>query len=226
MFNVALCYYENSDFQIGQKMSDSITRVRQQRPPLSQQDLDLLAKPENEIREDAEQFSFDFERLKQRISSGDKWQQLIQAHLYLDHVIVKMLRENLIHPDSIDLKQMSFSSKIKLLHAMGLLPDDLFSTIQFINKLRNNIAHDLLFEMTEKDEQNLRNCTPQFLRNIIEEDEGRSPGPIQFFELLYVLILKIEIIRQHHAFARLMTRKGEIRLRTVLEKTPNAIYRP
>jgi hypothetical protein len=120
---------------------------------------------------------------------------------------------------------MSFLQKLQLIEALGLLPADLASTVVFINGLRNNIAHDLNFEISDKNERDFINCTPKWLRDVMEADKEREPGPLLFHELLRIVLLQIEVIRQGHVFRRLSERKSLIRLRTVLEKTEGATYR-
>jgi len=197
-----------------------------ERPPITAEDLDLLATPDADLRKRVQIFSFDEERFKARISVGDKWQQLLQAHLYYDHVITQMLVDALVNPDAINASRMSFFQKLQLINALGLLPADLLSSVEFIHGLRNKIAHDLSFEISEKDVRDLVNCTPKNLREIMATDKDRETGPLRFFELLRIILLQIEVIRQQHAFARLSSHKAEIRLRTVLEKTEGAVYRP
>lgn len=195
------------------------------RPPITAEDLELLATPDEELVGRSSVFSFDADKFKARISTGDRWQQLLQAHLYFDHVITQMLVDALANPDAINASRMSFLQKLQLIQALGLLSAELVATIEFVNGIRNKIAHDLNFEINDKEERDLSNCTPKRLRDIMEADEDRVPGPLRFYELLLILLLQIEIIRQDHACNRLIGRKAEIRLRTVLEKTEGTIYR-
>jgi hypothetical protein len=109
--------------------------------------------------------------------------------------------------------------------AMALIPKELIPAVETINRLRNNIAHDLNFEIADQSVLDLANCTPKFLRDSVMEDRKTESGPVKFHELLFVVVLQIEIIRQQHVFSRLNARKSEIRLRTVLRKTPGAVYR-
>jgi hypothetical protein len=200
--------------------------VASPRPPLTAEDLALLATPDAELRKRVQIFSFDQERFKARISTGDRWQQLLQAHLYFDHVITQLLVEALAKPDAIGAGRMSFLQKLQLIEALGLLPTELVPTVVFINGLRNKIAHDLNFEISDKDERDLANCTPKRLREIMETDKEREPGALRFHELLRVVLLQIEAIRQSKAFMRLLERKRLIGLRMALEDTPGAIYHP
>jgi hypothetical protein len=73
--------------------------VSVERPPITAEDLELLATPDAELRKRVEVFSFDDEQLKARISTGERWQQLLQAHLYFDHVITRLLVDELANPD-------------------------------------------------------------------------------------------------------------------------------
>ena len=159
------------------------------RDPLTPEELDLLATPDEELRNWTKTFSFDRERFNARISSGERWQQLLQAHLYFDHVITQLLVDDaLANPDVINAQRMGFVQKLQLIQALGLLNSDLVPPVEFINGLRNKIAHDLSFEISDKDESDLANCTPKFLRDVVVEDSERSEGagPVRFWELLHV----------------------------------------
>ena len=49
-------------------------------------------------------FSFDRAKFEARIVTGEPWQQLLQAHLYFDHVITRMLTDALKNPTAINLR--------------------------------------------------------------------------------------------------------------------------
>jgi hypothetical protein len=200
--------------------------VKVERPPITPEDLELLATPDAEMHKRVETFSFSIEQFEARVATGERWQQLIQAHLYFDHVITQLLVEALANPDAINASRMGFIQKLQLIQALGLLSSELASPVEFINGLRNKIAHDLNFEIGDKDERDLANCTPKYLREIMMSDDERDPGPPRFHEWLRIILLRIEIIRQAQSYNRLMDRKASIRLRTVLERTPGANYRP
>jgi hypothetical protein len=163
--------------------------------------LKLLATPDVEIRREARVCSFDQKKLAERIRTGEHWQQLLQAHLYYDHVVTCMLTEELKNPDAINVKRMGFFQKLRLIRAMGLLPEQLTIVVERINSLRNRIAHDLNFEIDENQVQELRGliAPPPF-------PEGKEP--LRFNEMLYAPLLRIEDIRQHHAAHRRAMRKA------------------
>ncbi len=123
------------------------------------------------------------------------------------------------------MKRNSFAQKLQLISAMGLLPPELISPVEFINGLRNKIAHDLDFEIDDKHIDDLVNCTPKHLREVALEEVGREPGPLRFCELLRVILFQIEVLREANEYMRLCDAKSVLRLRTVLEKT-EVVYRP
>lgn len=192
----------------------------------SPEELKLLSTPNEVIVEVHQVFCFDREDFAKRIRSGDRWQQLIQAHLYFEHVVAQLLKEALAKPEAISMARMSFNQSLDLVVAMALLPNELVSPIRKISGLRNKIAHDLTFEITESDVRDLENCTPVHLRDAMRSEVGREPGPLDLHELVTVILLKADIIRQESAASREIGRKSELRLRTVLRKTPNVTYVP
>jgi hypothetical protein len=206
-------------------MSDGSSRPRIERPPLTAEDLALLATPAEELKERTHVFSFDRDRFEKRIASGENWQQLLQAHLYYDHVITQLLTEALVKPEDVKVSRMSFSQKLQFLSALGLLRPEFVSPIEFVNGLRNKISHDLSFEISDKDVRDFANCIPTYLRDVASSEDDREPGPLRFNELLRIVLFQIEVFRQEHAMRRLNERKATIRLRTVLEKTPNIVYK-
>jgi hypothetical protein len=195
-----------------------MTDAKRVMPPITPEDLQLLETPDEELKKSTQKFSFDHELFSKRISVGERWQQLLQAHLYYDHVLTQMLVDALPQPDAIDLRRMGFANKLQLISAMNLLPPDLISPIQFINGIRNKIAHDLNFEVTDQAIIDLTNCTPPSLREALEQNSGREPGPPLFHELLQVVLIWTEVIRHQHEYSRIDTHKSIIRARTVLDK--------
>jgi hypothetical protein len=93
---------------------------RIKRNPLTPEELDLLATPDEELRNGTKTFSFDRKRFEARISSRERWQQLLQAHLYFDHVITQLLVDALANPDVINAQRMGFVQKLQLIQALGL----------------------------------------------------------------------------------------------------------
>ncbi len=190
----------------------------------SSEELELLATSDEDILKRHQTFCFDRGDFYKRVQSGDRWQQLIQAHLYFEHVVAQILSEALAKPEAISLSRMGFGQRLDLVLAMALLPDELVTPIRRISGLRNKIAHDLKFEVAGRDILDLENCTPLKLRDAMQAEAGREAGPLELHELLTVILLKADLIRQQSAASREIGRKSELRLRTVLLQTPNVKY--
>lgn len=193
---------------------------------ITDEDLKLLATSNSQIEENSQDFCFDYEDFTSRIESGERWHQLIQCHLYFEHVIDNMLREALPFPEEISLSRMGFRQRLDLVRALDLLPIDITGAIKRITKMRNSVAHKLNFEIDDQAVEDLKNCVPPHLKDVILPQENRSIPRFEFFELLHVVLLKVELIRQSHVANRSINKKSKIRLQTVLERTPEAIYVP
>lgn len=192
----------------------------------SSEELKLLSTSNEDIWKRHQTFCFDRGDFTKRVQIGDRWQQLIQAHLYFEHVVAQILIEALAKPESISFSRMGFSQRLDLVVAMDLLPEELVRPVRKISGLRNKISHDLTFEVSDNDIRDLENCTPVNLRDALRAEAGREAGPLELHELLTVILLKADIVRQESAATRELTRKSEIRLRTVLRNTPNVKYVP
>jgi len=188
------------------------------RPPLTDEDLDILATPTKDLYARASVPSFDDDKYRDRLKSVSEWQQIVQGHLYIDHVLSRTLSEALPNPDKIDIDRMGFASKMQLVAAMGLITDDIVGCFRSLNKLRNRIAHRLEYEISPADRRNLISLLPTFLRQHIESEPDREPGPVNIFEFLFFIAVYSDILRQRLEGGRLVSRKMNLRLRTVVAK--------
>lgn len=150
---------------------------------------------------------------------------MLQVHLYYDHVITRSLLEALVDPEAIQLSRISFAQKLQFIKAMGLVPNELIKTVEFINRMRNKIAHDLSFQISEKDERDLINCTPAHIKKGIRRMSGDDGSNIvNFLNILRMILYQMEFIRINHVSDRILSRKIMLHARVVLEKIPNVVY--
>jgi hypothetical protein len=185
------------------------------RPPLSDEDRKLLSTSEAELRNSVRTPCFDLDQYNSRVT-GERWQQLIQSHLYYDHVISTLLTEHLVNPEAINASRMGFAQKLDLIEALGLIPQDEVSAVKVVNKLRNKIAHDLSFQISEKDEIDLYNCLPDSLKRDTKILQARVSAEQFFIEMLSSLLCLIEIRRQQHSLNKLYSKKLGAEARAVL----------
>jgi hypothetical protein len=194
------------------------------KPPLSKVERELLATPDVDLIKGAKVDSFDTQKFLARVNQGEQWQQLLQMHLYYDHVVTQTLAEAFPNPDAANLRRMGFSQKLQLVSAMQLYPQWLIPPIEFVNNLRNKIAHDLEFEITDKEIKDFTNCVPKVLRSILQKDT-QSPDSLSFDKLLCIVLLQMDNIRQNHVCERILMSKQAIHARVVVERIPNVTYR-
>jgi hypothetical protein len=191
---------------------------------LTEEELKILATADVDLVKPTQFFCFDLEDFSSKMKNGERWQQLIQCHLYFEHVIDHLLRDALKSPEAITLSGMGFSQRLDLVQAMDILPKNLIAPIRLIVKMRNNVAHNLAFEIDDQKINDLKNCVPKTLRKAIFLESGSVQDHIEFSEILRVILFTIEINRQSLNADRILARKAEIRLRAVLDKDPRAVY--
>ncbi|NUB42952.1 hypothetical protein GEU84_001015 [Fertoebacter nigrum] len=186
--------------------------------PISEDDLALLSMSDDEIAIKNSNFSFDFDEMHKRMFSGDRSYQLIQAHLYCEHIVLQMVREALPFPEEISVDRMGFAQRFQLVMALGLIDKKLAAPIKMINKLRNKVAHDLTFSVSEADAKSLFDCTPSDLIEAVLDMPSRCGNAASFEDLLFVVVVKFDIVRQQHVVQRVLGRKSQIHLRDALNK--------
>lgn len=166
-----------------------------------------------EIEKAARTICFDKWIFFQRLKNGDDWQRLIQAHIYLEYVASKILTAELPNSDEINLSRMGFSARLNLISALGVVPIEFISTIRSVSRMRNKVAHELNFEISEQEVVDLRNALPKFLRDVAEEPNNRDyDGPLRLEELLKAIPLFFEMYRQERAVVNSLRAHREKRM--------------
>ena len=87
-------------------MSDDLERPKYVPEPLSDEERKLLATTVEELNRSVQNYCFDLEKYKLRTKMGEKWQQLLQSHLYYDHVISTFLNDKLANLEDIHASQI------------------------------------------------------------------------------------------------------------------------
>lgn len=175
------------------------------------EDIALVKKTEDEIRAEVSVFSFDIPSLKKRVRDDDPAQAFIQAHLYLDHVITRLLGESVPFPRLLQLDRTGFAQKLQLVAAMGLLHPAQIAPIKVINSIRNKIAHQLDYVVKPADETKLRSSLP---KGTDREEDGSLTSVAGVLRLLTVMT---DVARQQRAFERAMKNKAYANVRVVLD---------
>src|SRR5262249_6969459 len=117
---------------------------------LTEEERAFLETAREDFEKQAFVFSFDENLFCKRIGRRRIWEQVIQGHLYFDHVVTQMLVEGLVNPDAIQARRLAFSQKLDLLEALGLVEKPYLAPLRVINDLRNKFAHQLEFKVSRK----------------------------------------------------------------------------
>jgi hypothetical protein len=131
-----------------------------------------------------------------RIGQGEDWHKLLQANIYLEFVALRLLERELTSPGEIQLNRMSFSSRIDLISAMGLIPKDIICAVKIVSKKRNKVAHELAFELHKQDIQQIASSIPKYLKDIAREiNDFEEDEPLLLRHYLSIIVLMFEQFR-------------------------------
>jgi hypothetical protein len=167
-------------------------------------------------------FSFDPLICATRIESDLSWNSIIQAHLYYDHIITKLISESLQKPKLIRLDRMSFSAKIDLVSALGVIQESDRGFLRKINNIRNRIAHDLHYKPDTSDTKSLYGLMTPAAKKIVSdyiqnaEDELLS-GTLTIFALI------LDILRQSWADRRASVQEQKTKAELLMKEAAEAI---
>lgn len=145
-----------------------------------------------------EKISFDLALFHGRLETEDRRQQVLNCHLFLEHVLMEMLRDCLQRPSKLKLDRLTFAVKLDLAAALAQIPNDFEPPLRGLNKIRNKIAHNLDYSVTEQDIIDLENCSPQIVKDVIEGqvvDNHWLSRPTHFFKVIVILF---DYIRLHN----------------------------
>ena len=90
---------------------------------------------------------------------------LLHTHLFTEHLLERIIRHQLPEPQRLlDGTRVNYSTKLRLAHASGVLPDDLAGALKRLNKLRNDAAHTKGYRIDPKDLEEIS-------RTVLTDDE-------------------------------------------------------
>lgn len=117
----------------------------------------------------------DIDEFMDATKGEDELQIVLRAHLYIEYELEKMLRNYFVEPKVFLGKDPSFSSKLNLVVALGLLPKDKLSPYEKFNTLRNRYAHRLRFSVTdEKLDELASSLDKELKRDFFDKDWNKK----------------------------------------------------
>lgn len=108
---------------------------------------------DNEIHEKmikiTNQYEEEYSKFIRDTDAESPLQIILRAHLYIEHELRTILSRNIMYPEIIEDK-LKFSELMRVVFALGLVPKEEMPGIIYINKLRNQFAHNLKFALEDE----------------------------------------------------------------------------
>lgn len=98
-----------------------------------------------------EDLSKGFDSFVKDTRGENELQVIIRGHLYVENEIDNLLKLKLEKPQHLYDSNFMFYSKLKTALALGLIAEENKNAYIRLNKIRNNFAHNLNYELTEND---------------------------------------------------------------------------
>ncbi len=86
-------------------------------------------------------------------ATNDPVAVVLTTHLFTEHWLNQILRRFCPNFDLTDYRktELTYAQKLHVIYSLDKLPKELFENLKRLNKLRNNIAHDIDFDLTKMD---------------------------------------------------------------------------
>ena len=104
-----------------------------------------------DVEKKLEEFSKGFRKFLDDTRGENQLEVVIRGHLYVESELDNLLKLKLKEPRFLFENSFMFNSKLKTALALGLIKGEEKSAYSKLNKLRNDFAHNLNYELTEKD---------------------------------------------------------------------------
>jgi hypothetical protein len=177
--------------------------------------------------ENLNEFSFDLNQIKSQIKDGNDFTATIRGHLYIESILIHLIQEALPRQDLLQVDRISFNSKVELCASLGLIPEYMIPIYKKINQLRNYIAHNLSYQLTDKDKADLLNCFTKEMRDALTgADRLRrpvSPSEISLGRILSVTIVISDFGRQRYRILKEQKADRMAQLQATLEEAIRAL---
>lgn len=126
---------------------------------------------------------------EQHITRDEPLEVLIRGHLWIEAALTTLVDRTLRRPAALEKAGLSFSQRVSLAEAMGLVPQDMAYAMRQINRLRNRAAHNLNDPPRETDQaQLLGSCSPR-LRYIAGADVKEYGFPAGLAVVISTLVV-------------------------------------
>jgi len=95
--------------------------------------------------------------------SSDPLSVVLKAHMLVENLIERLIASRLKKENILDERDFTFHLKIKLIESMNLLTEDLLVSIRRLNKIRNDLAHEIKTDFEQLDISDVLKCFEQYI---------------------------------------------------------------
>lgn len=115
-------------------------------------------------------------------------QIILKGHLYIENRLIELIKVKLVNPHAINLNDLNFPTKINLARALGLLDNKKSKLLRNLNRIRNNLAHDLNFELSDGEIKKQIKYFDKYYSNSFQKTIEENAGDLkQLLRNIYVL---------------------------------------
>lgn len=115
-------------------------------------------------------------------------QIILKGHLYIENRLIELIKVKLVNPNAINLNDLNFPTKINLARALGLLDNKKSKLLRNLNRIRNKLAHDLNFELSDEEIKKQINYFDKYYSNSFQKTIEENAGDLkQLLRNIYVL---------------------------------------
>ncbi|KQY98817.1 hypothetical protein ASD19_06305 [Microbacterium sp. Root53] len=93
----------------------------------------------------------EFHDVVEGLAEADALAVLLRGHLWIEVLLEQVARTRLARPDAIDWSRARFEHKLSIAEAVDGITPDLSAAVRDLNRLRNRLAHDLRYSVSEDD---------------------------------------------------------------------------
>lgn len=174
--------------------------------------------------EAAGKFSFDLARFHKELG-GDMLSLVIRGHIYLEHVLIETITEEMVCPDEVETRRLSFPAKLDLGIGMGLIDRRWRAAINRVNDMRNKMAHRLDYSFEEQEKLELWQVMPKEAQSVCFDERqawtDADAGKLEWVRIISAIVVMLEVSRQSIKRQRIGRKYALLNARHVLNTVKN-----
>lgn len=159
-----------------------------------------------------------------QLSSDDPLELLIRGHLWIESALATLISRSMSRPAVLDKAGLSFSQKVSLAEAMGLIRQDVAFAMRQINRLRNRSAHNLNDPPNAADQAQFLGSCSDYIRHVSGTDVEDFEFPEGVSQVIATLVIithgRIDEIDANHRYSAHLHERVEALRRRVSAKAP------